>query len=118
MNILKTFCREDPLLERFMKGLGGLAKGQISMLSLLGNLTQQFMRSHLVLALWLLLITSSASHTYGARQSQIFKMMKPNSQSSSPSTFMGFLPKGIPIPPSGPSKRHNDIGLQGSKSFP
>ncbi|KAJ6930792.1 hypothetical protein NC652_014342 [Populus alba x Populus x berolinensis] len=75
-------------------------------------------RSHLVLALWLLLITSSASHTCGARQSQIFKMMKPNSQNSSPSTFMGFLPKGIPIPPSGPSKRHNDIGLQSSKSFP
>jgi hypothetical protein len=27
-------CREDPLLERFMKGPGGLAKGQISMLFL------------------------------------------------------------------------------------
>ncbi|CAK7346806.1 unnamed protein product [Dovyalis caffra] len=74
---------------------------------------------HLVLAVWLvLLLTSSVSHTYGSRQTQIFKMIKPNSQNSSPSTFSGFLPKGMPIPPSGPSKRHNGIGLQSSKSFP
>lgn len=25
-------------------------------------------------------------------------------------SFLGFLPKGAPIPPSGPSKRHNPIG--------
>ncbi|GMN32932.1 hypothetical protein TIFTF001_003878 [Ficus carica] len=26
--------------------------------------------------------------------------------------FLDFLPKGIPIPSSGPSRKHNDIGLQ------
>ncbi|KAG5246034.1 Protein IDA [Salix suchowensis] len=75
-------------------------------------------RSHLALVLWLLLITSSVGHIYGARQSQIFKMIKPSSQNSSPSTFMGFLPKGMPVPPSGPSKRHNGIGIKSSNSLP
>ncbi|KAK8966810.1 Protein IDA [Platanthera guangdongensis] len=29
-----------------------------------------------------------------------------------PSLFFGFLPKAMPIPPSGPSKQHNSVGLQ------
>uniref|UniRef100_A0A7N0TS22 Uncharacterized protein n=1 Tax=Kalanchoe fedtschenkoi TaxID=63787 RepID=A0A7N0TS22_KALFE len=31
---------------------------------------------------------------------------------NSPSDFMGFLPRGIPIPNSAPSRKHNSIGLQ------
>ncbi|KAL7176219.1 hypothetical protein ACSBR2_029718 [Camellia fascicularis] len=30
--------------------------------------------------------------------------------SNSPTNFSQLLPKGTPIPPSGPSLRHNDIG--------
>ncbi|KAI4374204.1 hypothetical protein MLD38_012221 [Melastoma candidum] len=30
--------------------------------------------------------------------------------------FLGYLPRGIPIPYSGPSRKHNDIGLQSSST--
>ncbi|OAY23580.1 hypothetical protein MANES_18G089800v8 [Manihot esculenta] len=70
-------------------------------------------KTHLVLLLlWLLLLVS---HSHGSRQSaQIFKM-KPMFQNS-PRTFFGFFPKAMPIPPSGPSRKHNDIGLQSTKA--
>ncbi|KAG0496404.1 hypothetical protein HPP92_001095 [Vanilla planifolia] len=32
-------------------------------------------------------------------------------RTSSPASFTGFLPKAVPIPPSGPSRSHNSIGL-------
>ncbi|KAI5597416.1 hypothetical protein POPTR_002G070401v4 [Populus trichocarpa] len=75
-------------------------------------------RSHLVLVLWLLLLAPFVSHTCGSRQTKIFKMIEPSSQNSSPGTFSGFFPKGMPIPPSGPSKKHNDIGLRSSEPLP
>ncbi|KAF9687100.1 hypothetical protein SADUNF_Sadunf02G0058600 [Salix dunnii] len=68
-------------------------------------------RSHLVLVLCLLLLAPFVRTTYGSRQTKMFKMIEPNSQNSSPSTFTGFFPKGMPIPPSGPSKKHYDIEL-------
>ncbi|CAG7860453.1 unnamed protein product [Brassica rapa] len=39
--------------------------------------------------------------------------------SSSSQQFLGFLPRHFPIPASGPSKKHNDIGLLScDRSFP
>ena len=82
------------------------------------GLTAYMGRSHLVLALCLLLLAPFVCTTYGSRQTKIFKMIEPNSQNSSPGTFSGFFPKGMPIPPSGPSKKHYDIGLQSSEPLP
>lgn len=55
-------------------------------------------------------------HTSDARYSQ-FLHSKPKTRNS-PNMLFGYLPKGMPIPPSGPSKRHNDIGLHGSQGLP
>ncbi|KAK4600905.1 hypothetical protein RGQ29_010489 [Quercus rubra] len=74
-------------------------------------------KRHLRLALWLLLmLTIMVSQTHEARHSQFFKM-NPKSQNS-PHNVFGYLPRGNPIPPSGPSKQHNDIGLQSSQQSP
>ncbi|KAB1220875.1 Protein IDA-LIKE 2 [Morella rubra] len=74
-------------------------------------------KRHLALALWwFLIIAVAVSQTHGARHSQVFQV-KPKSQNS-PNNFMGFLPKGRTIPSSGPSKKHNDIGLQSSERSP
>ncbi|KAJ6730603.1 PROTEIN IDA-LIKE 5 [Salix viminalis] len=75
-------------------------------------------RGHLVLVLCLLLLAPFVSTTYGSRKTKSFKMIEPNSQNSSRSTFTGFFPKGMPIPPSAPSKKHNDIGLQSTEPLP
>jgi len=40
--------------------------------------------------------------------------MKPKFQGSH-QNFSGFLPKAMPLPPSGPSKQHNSIQLQNSR---
>ncbi|KAL5555670.1 hypothetical protein UlMin_037906 [Ulmus minor] len=53
-------------------------------------------------------------HCHGSRTTQVFKF-KPSSQLSG--HFLGFLPKR-PIPYSGPSRKHNDIGLQSRSSSP
>ncbi|KDP43021.1 hypothetical protein JCGZ_25207 [Jatropha curcas] len=76
-------------------------------------------KSHLALVLWLLLLISFVADSHCSRQTastQIFKFKAKNH--NSPRTFFGFLPKAMPIPPSGPSKKHNDIGLQSTKPFP
>ncbi|KAG2663124.1 hypothetical protein I3843_16G014700 [Carya illinoinensis] len=65
----------------------------------------------------LLMLTVVVSQTHGARHSQVFKV-KPRSQNSTHHDFLGFLPKAWPIPPSGPSKKHNSIGLQSSRGSP
>ncbi|XAR73208.1 hypothetical protein NMG60_11007106 [Bertholletia excelsa] len=52
----------------------------------------------------------------GSRSTNLFKV-KPNPPSHS-GNFMGFFPRRIPIPASGPSRKHNDIGLQGRASSP
>ncbi|KAG4984106.1 hypothetical protein JHK82_028941 [Glycine max] len=55
--------------------------------------------------------------SYGARHShQVFKV-QPKGEAFPPS-FFGFLPKAMPIPPSGPSRKHNGIGLQSSNGEP
>lgn len=70
--------------------------------------------------LWLfLLFILLVGQAHGSRNSQVFKVRPIKSQNSSGhDNFSGFLPKGMPIPPSGPSKKHNDIGLQTSQKSP
>lgn len=56
----------------------------------------------------------------GARHTQFLKV-KPRTTTTHQSghnNFFGFLPKGVPIPPSGPSQRHNAIGLDGTDESP
>ena len=66
------------------------------------------------LLLWLfLLFFFIAGHCHGSRSSQVFKL-KPRSHNSG--HFLGFLPRALPIPASGPSRKHNDIGLQSWRS--
>ncbi|KAL5715017.1 hypothetical protein ACHQM5_016906 [Ranunculus cassubicifolius] len=38
--------------------------------------------------------------------------IKPKPPRHSNGFFYGYLPKAMPIPPSGPSKQHNSIGLE------
>ncbi|XVE60156.1 hypothetical protein DITRI_Ditri05aG0105100 [Diplodiscus trichospermus] len=76
----------------------------------------------LVLVPWLLLLLfiflfGQAYYGSSSRYSHIFKV-NPKSHQNSPRSFFGALPKTMPIPPSGPSKKHNDIGLQSSTRFP
>ncbi|KAI4348068.1 hypothetical protein L6164_008830 [Bauhinia variegata] len=63
---------------------------------------------HVILMLLFLLIYL-AGQSHGSRQTQVFKV-KPKSHAFPPN-FYGFLPKAVPIPPSGPSVKHNNIGL-------
>ncbi|CAI9778029.1 unnamed protein product [Fraxinus pennsylvanica] len=51
-----------------------------------------------------------------ARHTQFLKV-KPKSLVP-PDNFYGYLPKGMPVPPSGPSRKHNDIGLRGWQGSP
>ncbi|BFG40707.1 hypothetical protein Pyn_20184 [Prunus yedoensis var. nudiflora] len=68
----------------------------------------------------LLLLIFLVGHTQSSRtlQSQVFKVMKPNSDHNPhEGSFFAFLPKASPIPPSGPSKEHNGVGLQSSSQL-
>ncbi|KAK7380453.1 hypothetical protein VNO78_32964 [Psophocarpus tetragonolobus] len=65
----------------------------------------------LLMLLFLLIHLVGAS--YGSRHTQVFNM-KPKSQGLH-QNFFGFLPKAMPLPPSGPSRQHNSIQLQNSK---
>lgn len=70
-----------------------------------------------VLLVLMLLVIYFVGHSYGSRHTlQVFKV-QPKGEALSPN-FFGFLPKAMPIPPSGPSRKHNDIGLQGSVGEP
>ncbi|GMI90811.1 hypothetical protein HRI_002750400 [Hibiscus trionum] len=75
-----------------------------------------------VLVLWLFIFLLSEAAVQGStsasRYSHMFHMNPKSSHRNSPRSFFGALPKTIPIPPSAPSRNHNDIGLQSSKPFP
>ncbi|XP_010462888.1 PREDICTED: protein IDA-LIKE 2-like [Camelina sativa] len=49
----------------------------------------------------------------GARTNTNVFNSKPHNDAvtSSPTQFLGFLPRHFPVPASGPSRKHNDIGL-------
>ncbi|KAK7279855.1 hypothetical protein RJT34_24914 [Clitoria ternatea] len=76
-------------------------------------------RRHLnvLLVLLLLFLMYFVGHIYGSRHTHVFKV-QPKPQANLPSNFFGFLPKAMPIPPSGPSRKHNNIGLQSSMGKP
>ncbi|EOY16668.1 Inflorescence deficient in abscission-like 2, putative [Theobroma cacao] len=77
-------------------------------------------RKRLVIVLWLLILVFIFlfGQAHGSsRNSHMFKV-NPKSHRNSPRSFFGALPKAMPIPPSGPSKKHNDIGLQSSRRSP
>ncbi|KAB2603562.1 protein IDA-LIKE 4-like [Pyrus ussuriensis x Pyrus communis] len=76
-------------------------------------------RHDLLVVVALLLLVFLVGHTQSSRvlqSSQVFKVLKPASghQKLHESSVFAFLPKATPIPPSGPSKEHNAIGLQSS----
>ncbi|XWS29400.1 hypothetical protein CRYUN_Cryun24cG0026400 [Craigia yunnanensis] len=71
-------------------------------------------RRQLVLLLWLfLMFTFIVCHCHGSRSTNVFKI-KPKSQYTG--HFLGFLPRHFPIPASGPSRKHNNLGLQSWRS--
>ncbi|KAM3305743.1 hypothetical protein P3S67_012610 [Capsicum chacoense] len=59
----------------------------------------------------IILVLVIIQHAYGARHTQFFKVkpLPKNYNNKSPNES---LPKGVPIPPSAPSKRHNGINLK------
>ncbi|KAK7270930.1 hypothetical protein RJT34_26460 [Clitoria ternatea] len=70
-------------------------------------------RRHLhVLLMVLILLIYLVGACHGSRHSQVFNV-HPKSQGL-PQNFCGFLPKAMPLPPSGPSRQHNGIQLQNS----
>ncbi|CAF1707112.1 hypothetical protein F2Q70_00010847 [Brassica cretica] len=65
---------------------------------------------------WFLLILLLLGFCNGARTSKnVFnaKLHKKDNDvvASSSRQFLGFLPRHFPVPASGPSRKHNDIGL-------
>ncbi|GKV35453.1 hypothetical protein SLEP1_g43716 [Rubroshorea leprosula] len=75
----------------------------------------QCRRQVIILLLWLFFfLTFIGGHfCHGSRTKNVFKI-KPNSQYTG--HFLGFLPRHFPIPASGPSRKHNDLGLQSWRS--
>ncbi|PRQ49277.1 hypothetical protein RchiOBHm_Chr2g0120121 [Rosa chinensis] len=53
-------------------------------------------------------------HNQEQQELDVFKMKPKNHQYSG--HFLGFLPRRIPIPASGPSRKHNGIGLKAWRS--
>lgn len=75
-------------------------------------------RQQLIIPVLLMLcIFFTSDGANGAKHTQFLKV-KPHQPRSSPDSFFGFLPKGVPIPPSAPSERHNSIGLDGGGGAP
>ncbi|GFP97791.1 protein ida-like 2 [Phtheirospermum japonicum] len=69
-----------------------------------------------IVLLLLLIFSLYDHHANGVRprRTQIMMKAKPQTTQNSIKIIFGFLPKGVAIPPSGPSRRHNDIGLKSS----
>ncbi|KAK9111314.1 hypothetical protein Scep_018833 [Stephania cephalantha] len=68
----------------------------------------------LLLILFILSSTAQAS----SRNTQVFHNIgnKRSHSGHDEFNFRGSLPKGVVVPPSAPSKKHNDIGLQSFQS--
>ncbi|KAL3728918.1 hypothetical protein ACJRO7_033496 [Eucalyptus globulus] len=73
----------------------------------------------LKLLLWLslYLFILFVAHCHGSRSTQhAFKIKPKQPHDNGIGHFLGFLPRHFPIPASGPSRKHNDIGLQSRTS--
>lgn len=66
-------------------------------------------RMMVLLCLVLFLAASSSSYVAAARIGVTVEMKNRKSLGFKDSLISGYLPKGVPIPPSGPSKRHNSL---------
>ncbi|PKA47015.1 Protein IDA-like 4 [Apostasia shenzhenica] len=66
-------------------------------------------RCSLLLLFLLLLTASSCCHSNGGVQES--SSSRPPQPADS-RFFFGFLPRAMPVPPSGPSRQHNAVGLQ------
>ncbi|KAK8538809.1 hypothetical protein V6N13_009184 [Hibiscus sabdariffa] len=78
-------------------------------------------RKLVLLLLLLVLFSFSFGEAHGSSRYSHTLNIKPKSTTTHqklPSSFVGALPKSMPIPPSAPSKKHNEIGLQSSTTFP
>jgi len=66
-----------------------------------------------ILLVYLLLVGSCTAIRTGAtmRLNESSELLRPKQQPRFPyrGLVFNFLPKGVPIPPSGPSKRHNSV---------
>lgn len=67
-------------------------------------------RNSVIAALLLLLFLLFVSCSHGSSDSKGLRVR--SIAKRTPGYLMGFLPRGVPIPPSGPSRKHNSIGLQ------
>ncbi|KAK9110441.1 hypothetical protein Sjap_018501 [Stephania japonica] len=70
------------------------------------------------LALFLILFINLSSVQASSRNTQVFHNIgnKRSHNGDDAFNFRGSLPKGVLVPPSAPSKKHNDIGLQSFQS--
>ncbi|KAG2322633.1 hypothetical protein Bca52824_015846 [Brassica carinata] len=66
-------------------------------------------RMMVLLCLVLSLAASRSSYVAAARIGESMKMKNRKSLGFKDSLISGYLPKGVPIPPSAPSKRHNSL---------
>ncbi|XP_049371020.1 protein IDA-LIKE 2-like [Solanum verrucosum] len=78
-----------------------------------------FTRKVLVLWMAIILISIFGHFCHGSRSnSQVFNTINSQRNSYNHGHFWNFLPKRIPIPASGPSRKHNDIGLKSTWRLP
>ncbi|KAE9617419.1 hypothetical protein Lal_00034754 [Lupinus albus] len=74
-------------------------------------------RYRLVLLKLMFLLLNRVGSCYGSSQTQVFFNVKTKSQGL-PQSFYGYLPKAMPIPHSGPSRKHNGIEIERSLGKP
>ncbi|KAB2085539.1 hypothetical protein ERO13_A05G386200v2 [Gossypium hirsutum] len=72
----------------------------------------------LILLVWLFLALAFivCLQCQGSRTTPTTNVFKTKPKSQYTGHFVGFLPRHFPIPGSGPSRKHNDLGLQSWKS--
>ncbi|KAG5245018.1 IDA2 protein [Salix suchowensis] len=67
----------------------------------------------LILCLFFLFFVFFFGYSHGSRSTNVLNF---KTKTQEEGHFLNFLPRHLPIPTSGPSRRHNDIGLQSSRS--
>ncbi|KAH0453539.1 hypothetical protein IEQ34_017863 [Dendrobium chrysotoxum] len=64
-----------------------------------------------VALIFLLLLLSGSLHSQASKNAKDMKSQEPEA-SRNHHLYFGFLERAMPVPPSGPSKQHNSVGLQ------
>ncbi|XXG78162.1 hypothetical protein AAC387_Pa08g2161 [Persea americana] len=65
--------------------------------------------TRLAIPLFLFLLLAAQCHGSSSTKKQV---LSTKTRSGNFGSFLGFFPRARPIPPSGPSKKHNTIGLR------